>query len=148
MTRRFGMYLILPDANDGLPALVDKISSDPQREVKVRNFLIPKFKITFGFEASKVLNGLGLTLPFTIEMVDSPLSKKLFVSEVFHKSFIEVNEEGIEAAVVTAAKARVMCCKIEKPKDFVADHPFLFLIRDNATGVVLFIGSVLNPHAG
>ncbi|XP_060199519.1 serpin-ZX-like [Lycium barbarum] len=156
--RHFSMYLILPDAHDGLPALVDKISLEtgflnhhvPYEKVKVRKFLIPKFKITFGFEASNVLRGLGLTLPFApgglTEMVDSHLSKDLFVSEVFHKSFIEVNEEGTEAAAVTASRVMLCCLRIEKEIDFVADHPFLFLIRDESTGAVLFIGSLLNPQ--
>ncbi|KAF3623130.1 Serpin-ZX [Capsicum annuum] len=159
-TRRFCMYLILPDARDGLPALIDKISSEPGFlnhhlpcvKVKMIKLLIPKFKTTFSFEASKVLKGLGVTSPFCggglTEMVDSPLAGRLFVSQIFHKSFIEVNEEGTEAAAVTAGVVMTKSLKFEKEIDFVADHPFLFLIRDDATGVVLFIGSVLNPVAG
>nr|XP_016504427.1 PREDICTED: serpin-ZX-like [Nicotiana tabacum] len=158
--RRFCMYLILPDARYGLPALIDKISSEPGflnyhlpfEKAKMHKFLIPKFKTTFGFEASNVLKGLGLTLPFSTggltEMVDSPLGGRLFVSQFFHKSFIEVNEEGTEAAAVTASVIMTKSLIIEKEMEFVADHPFLFLIRDDATGVVLFIGSVLNPLAG
>ncbi|CAN4122735.1 unnamed protein product [Withania somnifera] len=159
-TRRFCMYLILPDARDGLPALIDKISSEPGflnhhvpfEKAKMRKFLIPKFKTTFGVEASKVLKGLGVTSPFSsgglTEMVDSPLAGRLFVSQIFHKSFIEVNEEGTEAAAVTASVIMTMSANIDKEIDFVADHPFLFLIRDDTTGVVLFLGSVLNPLAG
>ncbi|KAH0660332.1 hypothetical protein KY290_029680 [Solanum tuberosum] len=159
-TRRFCMYLILPDARDGLPALIDKISSEPGflnhhvpfEKAKMWKLLIPKFKTTFGFEASKVLKGLGVTSPFSsgglTEMVDSVLGGRLFVSQIFHKSFIEVNEEGTEAAAVTASVVMTKSLIIEKEIDFVADHPFLFLIRDDATGVVLFIGSVLNPLAG
>ncbi|XP_009757192.1 serpin-ZX [Nicotiana tabacum] len=159
-TRRFCMYFILPDAHDGLPALLEKISLEPgflnnhvpYGKVRARKFLIPKFKITFGFEASNILKGLGLTLPFCggslTEMVDSPMPQNLSVSQVFHKSFIEVNEEGTEAAAVTATVIMTMSLIIEKEMDFVADHPFLFLIRDESTGAVLFIGSVMNPLAG
>ncbi|XP_059279256.1 serpin-ZX-like [Lycium ferocissimum] len=159
-TRRLCMYLVLPDARDGLPALIDKISSElgflsrhlPFEKATMRKFLIPKFKTTFGFEASNALKGLGVTLPFSggglTEMVDSPLAGRLFVSQIFHKSFIEVNEEGTEAAAVTTSLIQTKSLTIEKEIDFVADHPFLFLIRDDATGVVLFIGSVLNPLAG
>lgn len=158
--RRFCMYLILPDARDGLPALIDKISSEPGflnhhvpfRKAIMRKLLIPKFKTTFGFEASEVLKGLGVTSPFSsgdlTEMVDSPLAGRLFVSQIFHKSFIEVNEEGTEAAAATAGVVMTKSLSIEREIDFVADHPFLFVIRDDATGVVLFIGSVLNPLAG
>ncbi|PHU30917.1 Serpin-Z3 [Capsicum chinense] len=70
--RFLSMYMFLPNDRDGLPALLEKISSEPGfldqhnplRKVNVRGFLIPKFKISFGIEASKVLKGLGLTLPF------------------------------------------------------------------------------------
>ncbi|KAM3341968.1 hypothetical protein P3S68_026934 [Capsicum galapagoense] len=157
-TRKFCMYFILPDAHDGLPALLDKITSEPgflnrhipSRQVEVGKFLIPNFKTTFGFEAPEVLKGLGLTLPFfpgvLDKMVDSAEAKALFVSNMFHKSFIEVNGGGTEAAAATAAVIKVSR-KFEAPPDFVADHPFLFLIRDESTGVVLFTGSVLNPRA-
>ncbi|KAG5613181.1 hypothetical protein H5410_024462 [Solanum commersonii] len=161
-TCRFCMHFILPDARDGLPALLDKISSEPgflnrhfpYEKVKARKFLIPKFKITFGFEATKVLWGLGLKSPFypggLSEMVDSHISKKLFVSDVYHKSFIEVNEEGTEAAAITAVIVMLQsqCVSIEKEIDFVADHPFLFLVRDESTGAILFLGSVMNPLDG
>lgn len=159
-TRCFSMYFILPDAHDGLPVLFDKISTQPGflnhhvpfRKVRVSKFLIPKFKTTFGFEASNILKGLGLTLPFCggglTEMVDSPSPEKLSVSQVFHKTFIEVNEEGTEAAAVTATVFKATSLTIEKTIDFVADHPFLFLIRDESTGVILFLGSMMNPLAG
>ncbi|KAM3237278.1 hypothetical protein P3L10_012307 [Capsicum annuum] len=111
--------------------------------------------VDFQNEAAEVSNqGLGLTLPFSpggfTKMVDSTLAKYLCVSEIFHKSFIEVNEEGTEAAAVTASRFKLTGSAriIEKPIDFVADHPFLFLIRDESTGVVVIIGSLLNPLAG
>ncbi|KAL3514563.1 hypothetical protein ACH5RR_027280 [Cinchona calisaya] len=157
--RRFSMYFFLPDAKDGLPALVDKVGSEPgfldhhlpRSKVEVGDFLIPKFKISFGFEASETLKGLGLVRPFSAEggglteMVDSLVSRNLYVSSIFHKSFIEVNEEGTEAAAVTAAVMNLRSLQVFDKLDFVADHPFLFLIREDMTGVVQFIGSVVNP---
>ncbi|XP_042502400.1 serpin-ZX-like isoform X2 [Macadamia integrifolia] len=155
--RCFSMYFFLPDAKHGLPGLVEKVSSElgfldrhlPSEAVKVGDFRIPRFKISFGFESSEVLKGLGLVLPFSgglTETVDSPLGQNLFVSSIFHKSFIEVNEEGTEAA---AASAAVMTFEFMRLPinviDFVADHPFMYLIREEMTGVVLFIGHVLNP---
>ncbi|KAK6160765.1 hypothetical protein DH2020_004146 [Rehmannia glutinosa] len=157
--RKFSMYFFLPDAKDGLPALVEKIGSKsgfiehhlPYQQVKVRDFRIPKFKINFGFEASEVLKGQGLVLPFSgdglTEMVDSTVGKNLYVSSIFHKSFIEVNEEGTEAAAATAGMVMLMALRIEDKVDFVADHPFVFVVREDMTGVVLFIGQVLNPLA-
>ncbi|KAK2992331.1 hypothetical protein RJ640_020324 [Escallonia rubra] len=159
--RGFSLYFFLPDAKDGLPALVEKVGSEPgflerhipNRKVEMGEFRIPKFKFSYGFEASEVLKELGLVLPFSgeeglTEMVDSPAGQNLYVSSIFHKSFIEVNEEGTEAAAASACV--IMTCSLPRfsdKMDFVADHPFLFLIRENMTGVVLFIGQVLNPLA-
>ncbi|KAG8097598.1 hypothetical protein GUJ93_ZPchr0013g34129 [Zizania palustris] len=155
--RQFSMYILLPEAQDGLWSLAEKLNSEPEfldkhvpmRKVTVGQFKLPKFKISFGFEASDLLKGLGLHLPFgteadLTEMVDSPVGQSLFVSSVFHKSFVEVNEEGTEAAAASAAVVNLRSMPIG-PVDFVADHPFLFLIREDMTGVVLFIGHVVNP---
>lgn len=160
--RRFSMYFFLPNAKDGLSALMERVSSEsgfldrhlPYQEVELGEFRIPKFKISFGFEASKVLKGLGLVLPFSggeglTEMVDSPtVGRNLYVSSIFHKSFIEVNEEGTEAAAASAAVVQLRGLSFPEKIDFVADHPFLFVIREDMTGVVLFIGHVLNPLLG
>ncbi|KAF8722109.1 hypothetical protein HU200_022748 [Digitaria exilis] len=154
--RQFSMYIFLPEAQDGIWGLAEKLSSEqeflekhiPMRKVPVGQFKVPKFKISFGFEASKLLKGLGLQLPFSpeadlSELVDSPEGHNFCVSSVFHKSFVEVNEEGTEAAAASAAT--VVLRSFTVPMDFVADHPFLFLIREDMTGVVLFVGHVVNP---
>ncbi|KAL2895125.1 Serpin-ZX [Bienertia sinuspersici] len=155
--RQFSMYFLLPDANNGLESLIEKVSSQPgflnqhipNEKVEVGEFRIPKFKISFGFEASKVLKGLGVELPFTegglTEMTDSPVAKNLFVSNIFQKSFIEVNEEGTEAAAATAGVVALRSIMVGKKLDFVADHPFLFLIREDMTGSVVFTGKIMNP---
>jgi len=154
--RQFSMYIFLPDAKDGLWNLLEKMSSEsgflhhhlPRQKAAVEKFKMPKFKISFGFEASEALKGLGLVLPFSggdlTEMVDSPVGHNLYVSSIFHKSFIEVNEEGTEAAGASAAVVTLRSLPVG-PFDFVADHPFAFVIREDMTGVVLFTGHVLNP---
>ncbi|KAI6688192.1 hypothetical protein NL676_025020 [Syzygium grande] len=145
----------MTNARDGLPALVEKVGSEsgfldchlPYEKLKVQECRIPRFKISFEFEASEDLKKLGLVLPFSggglTQMADSV---NLYVARIFHKSFIEVNEEGTEAA---AASATVMFGSVYFPPkmDFVADHPFLFLVREDMTGTVLFVGQVLNPLA-
>lgn len=160
--RCFSMYFFLPDAKDGLPSLVEKMGSEskfldrhlPSQKVEVGDFRIPRFKISFGIEVSKVLKGLGLVLPFSgeggglAEMVDSPVGKNLCVSSIFQKSFIEINEEGTEAASASAAVVMLRSMRIFDKIDFVADHPFVFMIREDMTGLVIFIGHVLNPLAG
>lgn len=157
--RQFTMYFFLPDAKDGLSALAGKLASEsgflerklPSQKVQVGDFRIPRFKISFGLEVSNVLKELGVVLPFTggglTEMVDSPVGQNLCVSDIFHKSFIEVNEEGTEAAAATAATILLRSAQFPTTIDFVADHPFLFLIREDLTGTVLFTGQVLNPSS-
>ncbi|XP_047319984.1 serpin-ZX-like [Impatiens glandulifera] len=162
--RSFSMYIFLPNSKEegGLTALVEKLNSQPPgfldlhlpfHEARMGEFLIPRFKISFGFEASGVLKELGLISPFTeggglTEMVDdSSIGKELYVSKIFHKSFVQVNEEGTVAAAASAACAIPVCLRVieDDPIDFVADHPFLFIIREDETGVILFIGQVFNP---
>ncbi|XP_047319982.1 serpin-ZX-like [Impatiens glandulifera] len=165
--RSFSMYIFLPNSKEegGLTALVEKLNSQPPgfldrhlpyKSARMGEFLIPKFKISFGFEASEVLMQLGLISPFTeggglTEMVDdSSIGQQLYVSKIFHKSFVQVNEEGTEAAAASAVCFEYTSLTIsdveDDPIDFVADHPFLFIIReDQTTGVILFIGQVFNP---
>ncbi|KAJ0919643.1 putative Serpin family protein [Helianthus annuus] len=159
--RQFTMYFFLPDAKDGLQSLIGRIDSTndffyrhiPHQKVEVGKFLIPKFKITFGFEASHMLKELGLVLPFENgecppEMVDLSLGKKLYVSSIHHKSFLEMNEYGTEAASVSRRKMGLLTSGYKHKVDFVADHPFLFVIREDVTGVLLFMGQVINPSIG
>ncbi|VVA41841.1 PREDICTED: serpin-ZX, partial [Prunus dulcis] len=98
---------------------------------------------------------LGLELPFHFypykggnltETVESPPGEDPFVSDMRQEAFIEVNEEGTEAAAVTTFDL-MDGSSLYKPKkvDFVADHPFLFFITEEMTGAVLFIWQLLNP---
>ncbi|XP_057427785.1 serpin-ZX-like [Lotus japonicus] len=160
--RQFSMYLFLPDAKDGLSALIEQVASKPgflkrnlpAHKVEVGDFRISRFKISFGFETSDVLKELGVVLPFSndahlTKMVDSStVGQGLYVSNIFHKSFIEVNEEGTEAAAASAVTIKLRSLQVLTRVDFVADHPFLFVIREDLTGTVLFTGQVLNPLAG
>ncbi|XP_026433645.1 serpin-ZXA-like [Papaver somniferum] len=164
----FAMYIFLPDRRDGLGNMIEQVSSDsgfidrhlPTRRVEVRHLKIPKFKISFGFDVTRVFKeNMDLDLIFDsrraelTEMVmrTSPKSEdgssiNLAVSGVYHKCFVEVDEEGTEAAAATAIVCMLLSLNVSEPIDFIADHPFMFIIRDNANGVVLFMGHVLNPR--
>jgi serpin B len=154
--REFSLYIFLPDAKDGLLDLIDNVTSNsefledmlPYEKVKVGNFRIPKFNISVGVDIKKLLIELGLDLPFKGGLTKMVESRNLFVSDIVQKSFIEVNEEGTTAAAATAVMI-AKCASPRKPTrvDFVADHPFLFMIRDDFNGTILFTGQVLNPLA-
>ncbi|CAN1181046.1 At1g47710 [Linum perenne] len=157
--RRFSMCFFLPTAKDGLSGLVEQIRNDPMmlnnkhaeellQERNVYPVLIPRFKMSFEVEASSVLREMGVDLPFSdmyglMAMVES--SEPVVLSKMFHKSVIEVNEEGTEAASGSAGRIRGLRCRSAGPPSFVADHPFLFTIMEQNSGSVLFIGVVLNP---
>lgn len=155
--RLFSMYFFLPDAADGLRNLANRFYSIPgffnqeymlKHEDLTAHFWIPKFKFSFEFEASETLEKLGLDLPFSAihaeitEMVDSPM--RLVVAKMYHKSCIEINEEGTEAAASTAVIMIQQQSRYPIPS-FVADHPFMFMIREEKSKVVFFLGAVLNP---
>lgn len=125
----------------------------PHQKVKVGDCRIPKFKVNLGFEVSKFLKEKGVVLPFSgdgglNEMVDDGV---LHAFGIFQKAFIQVDEEGTEAAAVTWS---VLCSmsapkkvEEEKPIDFVADHPLMFVVREDVSGIIIFIGHLLNPLA-
>ncbi|GJY94180.1 serine protease inhibitor family protein [Tanacetum coccineum] len=139
------MYMFLPNEKDTIPFLIEKIGSEsdfleryiPRKEVEVGWFMIPKFNITFGFKASDMLKELGLVLPFTCGGITEMADEGLRVSSIHHKAFLEVNEEGTEAAAATGMVSDGLSV------DFVADHPFLFVIREDVSGEVLFMGQEL-----
>jgi len=113
------------------------------------NLTFPKFKMTSQFELSKTLSEMGMPLPFTDEADFSGMSTQdeLKINKVIHKAFVEVSEKGTEAAAATAV---IMTTKSAMPgKDetiyFTADHPFIFMIRDNASGQILFVGTLNKP---
>jgi len=161
-TRQFSMYIFLPIAKDGLSVLVEKMTSkyellheklslyDQLKQVKVGEFKIPRFNVSFGLETSDTLKELGVVLPFfpggLTKMADSlaVAGENLFVSHIFHKSTIKVNEEGTEVAAASAARL-IKGTSFSPPLNFEVNHPFLFLIREDLTGTILFVGQVLNP---
>ncbi|MEZ4767478.1 MAG: serpin family protein [Caldilineales bacterium] len=144
------MVIFLPDYADGLTALEDQLSTkflefwmDRLYETRVHVFL-PRFRLTGAFELNKTLESLGMVDAFgPADFSGMTGQRDLFISYVVHKAFVDVNEEGTEAAAATAvAMSRSVPAP---PPTFRADHPFLFLIRENATGSVLFLGRVVDP---
>ncbi|KAL5227471.1 hypothetical protein ABZP36_015736 [Zizania latifolia] len=155
------MYIYLPDELHGLPALLHKLCSNPallensftlMDKVPVGAFRLPKFTVSYKMDAKETLRDLGLRLPFEYpaadfsEMLESA-PERTFVSAVFHESFVEVNEEGTEASAATAIVMGFGCAMMPPVQtvDFIADHPFMFLIREELCGVLVFTGQVTIP---
>ncbi|XP_071398830.1 leukocyte elastase inhibitor-like isoform X2 [Centroberyx affinis] len=107
---------------------------------------LPRFKMEEKYDLKEILSSMGMVDAFDMGMSDfsgmSP-ANDLVLSKVVHKAFVEVNEEGTEAAAATAAVMMLRCATI--PVTFVADHPFLFFIRHNPSMSVLFAGRFCSP---
>jgi serpin B len=155
--RHLSMVVLLPKQVDGLAQLEKKLSRENLQEwltglrsQEVKLFL-PRFKMTSQFQLKDVLESMGMTLAFTPRQADfSGISseEELFISAVIHKAFVDVNEEGTEAAAATGVAVAVTSAPVrQEPIVFRADHPFVFLIREQRSGSILFLGRLLDPKA-
>ncbi len=146
------MVILLPRKTDGLADLEKSLTAAnlavwlarlESREVRVS---MPRFKVAAQFSLADPLKALGMTDAFAPAADLSGMNgrRDLFISAVVHKAFVEVNEEGTEAAAATAV---VVGRESEPPPPVVfrADHPFLFLIREERTGTILFLGRLVSP---
>lgn len=150
------MLILLPKKIDGLSDLEKRLTGENLQkwtaDLKSRlvNVHLPKFKMTSEFELGDVLSSMGMSLAFSDKADFSGMSteEQLYFSAVIHKAFVDVNEEGTEAAAATAVAIRAAAerPRPEEPVEFRADHPFVFLIRDNRTDAVLFLGRLVNPE--
>jgi serpin B len=108
---------------------------------------LPKFKVTAEIMLKPVLQKLGMALAFDRERADfsgMATRERLFISQVIHKAFVDVNEAGTEAAASTAVVMERLSAP--PPATFRADRPFVYLLRDNRTGAILFLGRVTDPR--
>ncbi len=110
---------------------------------------LPKFKLQVESSLSEILQEMGMSSVFQETKADlTGMSSQdgLSISAVVHKAFIEVNEEGTEAAAATAVCLRGCALRLEF-ESFIADHPFMFFIRHNPTNSILFLGRFRGPCA-
>lgn len=151
------MIVLLPRELDGLPELETSLTAANMRQwlgqlrhVPKVIVAMPKFKMTQQFGLGNTLARMGMPKAFERDADFSAMSSErdLWISEVIHKAFIDVNEEGTEAAAATAAVMLGFAMHAPDPTPpvvFRADHPFIFLIRDNRSGSILFMGRVTDP---
>ena len=149
---KISMVVLLPKENYGLATLEEKMTFDNlQNSLSFldasrpheREVYFPKFKLTQQFDLTGTLSKMGAGEMFIRGKADLSgiAAEPLFVSHMVHKAFVEVNEEGTEAAAATG----VLVDAVSLKPVFNADHPFLFLIRHNDTGAILFMGRLIRP---
>jgi serpin B len=152
--RELSMVVLLPKKADGLPELEKSLTAEklasllsglPAREVLV---YLPRFKMEASFGLKPALEAMGMKRAFSPKADFSGISSQgdLYVSAVIHKAYVDVNEEGTEAAAATGVVMRTRAARLHPPVPvFRADHPFLFLIRDTRAGNILFLGRLTGP---
>ncbi|HLW64693.1 MAG TPA: serpin family protein [Gemmataceae bacterium] len=151
------MVIILPEKVDGLPSVEQSFTpaklkqSIAELKAKRIQVYVPRFQITQSVMLKKALADLGMPLAFSPDDADltgmnGGKPAKLHISQVVHKAFVDVNEEGTEAAAATGVVVGEK--SIAPPEEvFRADHAFIFLIRDIRTGSILFMGRIADPSA-
>lgn len=152
------MLFVLPTDRGGLSALEASLDAAdvarwasrvaPSDDVIVA---LPRFRLEGDpLSLKQALERLGMRDIFTpaadFSGMSAPGEQALFVSDVFHRVFVELDEEGTEAAAATAVVMTLESASAREPDRFIADHPFLFFLRDQRTGAILFAGRVANPR--
>lgn len=148
------MLVILPKDKNGLESLemsLDSDKLDDLRNMMERQSLtvhIPKFGFEADYDLIPLLKELGVRDAFDKNnadfagMIDG---ERVYLSQAKHKAFVDVHEKGTEAAAVTAVVAQLESGPPDPRHEFIADHPFVFVIQEKETGQILFIGRVIDP---
>jgi serpin B len=149
--RDLSMLILVPATMDGLPALEESFTPANLETCRAAlhkeetDIYLPRFTVTSFFSLKQTLAAMGMSNAFAGGADFSGMNGEhnLFIQDALHKAFVNVNEEGTEAAAATG----VIVGRTSVPGPFRVNHPFLFLIRDNVTGSILFLGRVLDPTA-
>ncbi len=154
--KELSMLVLLPKEKDLGAAEVSlngEMIKEIQKSIKSRRVIvhIPRFRLETGYRLADTLKAMGMPTAFTGTADFSGMDGTggLYIGQVLHKAFVEVDEEGTEAAAATAVVVHTMAGPPDKNPVpvpvFRADHPFVFLIQDDETGNILFIGRISNP---
>jgi serpin B len=147
--------VLLPKTVTDLPGLETSLTFEnltgwlgnlATRDVQVS---LPKFRAESEFSIRQALSTMGMPTAFTDKADFSGIDPQrgLSISEAVHKAFVDVSEQGTEAAAATGIAVHASAMRMPEPAVvFRADHPFVFLIRDTRTGVILFIGRLMDPR--
>ncbi len=152
---RLSLYVFLPRESTNIEAFQQQLNQENwqqwmnQFRRRDGNIQLPRFRFDYDIQLNDALKALGMEAAFDGSQADftNMTSLPVSIDEVKHKTFVEVNEEGTEAAAVTSVGISVTSAIIpESPFQMIVDRPFFCAIRDNQTGTVLFMGSVVEPH--
>ena len=157
-SKELSMIVFLPKDPGGLSELERSLTDSNMQQwlrqlVPVSKVIVtmPKFKMTQQFELGSTLSAMGMVQAFSGSADFSGMTghRDFAISEVIHKAYIDVNEEGTEAAAATAVTMRAMAIRAPEapPPIFRADHPFVFMIRDNRSASILFMGRMADPRS-
>ncbi|XP_074270556.1 serpin-ZX-like [Silene latifolia] len=160
-TKRFSMHIFLPHEKDGLPNLVNEIKIHENmfnqqfklNNTKVYRLQIPKFKFEYDVSLKETMKQLGLISLFDKDCEDftgiiHELKPLVYVTDIVQKCCIETNEQGTVAVAITGAGCYGCAPPVgrQPPRiEFIADHPFMFMISEDISGAILFVGTMLNP---
>jgi len=149
---KFSMYIVLPDEGVAVDSIVgfldgyyydNLINSMVDKEIRLA---MPKYKMEYGVKVlNDVLTELGMGIAFGPEADFSGINPGIFISEVMHKAVIEVNEKGSEAAAATVVAMAESAMPVDEMIEFIVDRPFFFVIADDRSGSILFMGKVVSP---
>jgi serpin B len=150
------MYVFLPDTNSSPEKLLGIMNGDVWQRITKPGFrekegtlVLPKFKLEYSVELNQPLQALGMQAAFDMDKADFfGIAPQLYISAARQKTFVEVKEEGTEAAAVTGIAPAMSGIEMPPPNPFqmIVDRPFLFLIEDNQTGTILFMGVMFDPQ--
>ncbi len=149
----FSMTIAVPDSPQGVDALLGGLTQE-QWDSWIADLdstglvvSLPKFKLEYELKLNDVLKGLGMTVAFAPGEADFARMYApggIWIDWVLHKTFVDVNEEGTEAAAVTAVAMTISA----GPPSLIIDRPFVFVIREKFSGTILFMGKLMDPTAG
>ncbi|HEY9743997.1 MAG TPA: serpin family protein [Coleofasciculaceae cyanobacterium] len=151
---RLSLYVFLPKKNTSLNTFQQQLSAENWQQwmnqfgMRQGTIQLPRFKFDYDIQLNTALKALGMESAFSDSQADfsNMTSESVKIDQVKHKTFVEVNEEGTEAAAATSVGMVTTSARMpEEPFQMVVDRPFFCAIRDNQTGTVLFMGSIKEP---
>jgi len=155
---RIGMYVFLPAKNSSLERFHAGLTSEKlnawmgRLERRAGLIVLPRLRLEYEARLKQALGALGMGAAFDCGRADFTRMVELpgadaCIHDVVHKTFVEVNEKGTEAAAVTSVDVRLTTVmEPEKPFEMIVDRPFFLAIVDGKTGIILFMGSIVNPE--